>query len=78
MSYEDLRKAFGLKKICEVCGVSRASESQWHSGRVLIPIKHLYALKVRWPRLDLNASVLSMCEQYNRYWVSRGRPGLLD
>lgn len=78
MSYEDLRAMVGVKKICEVLGVSLSSEQHWRAGRQLMPTKHLYVLKVRWPQLDLNMTVLMHAERYNRYWVSRGRPSLLD
>ena len=78
MTYEDLRTQFGAEKICAVLGVGRTTESNWHSGKLIPPLKYLYMLKVRWPALDLNSTILAMCEKHNRYCISRGQPGLLD
>lgn len=78
MTYDDLKRLANDKKVAEVCKVSVATVGAWQSGRVMPPLKHLWALKLRWPDLDLNSVVETFAALYNRYHVSRGQPGLLD
>lgn len=78
IGYADLRGMVGAGAICEVLSVSRSTESYWHNGRHMIPSKYLYILKVRWPELDLNATIMSNGEGHSRWRLRRNMSSLFD
>lgn len=77
MGFLDLIQLVGKAKVMDHCGVSNTTMKSWLRGAVMIPIKHLYTLKVRWPNLDLNRVVLAQGEKNNRDRLKRGQKAVL-